>query len=634
MRLSPRAVTRTSALLLVILGLARSSLAEARPNILWLSCEDIGPHLGCYGDRSARTPNLDAFATEGVLFNNAFATAGVCAPCRSAIITGMYQTSLGTHHMRCSARLPAHIRPFPCLLREAGYYCTNNSKQDYQFSPPADTWDESSRTAHWQNRPRASQPFFAVFNYTGCHESGIQNLAKYETVTRGLARQDRAKLAAATLPPYYPNTAVVREDWGRYYDVITAMDRWFAERLQELEQSGVAENTIVFFWSDHGAGLPRAKRWLYDSGIRVPLMVRVPEKFRSQLPGRAGQPSERLVSLIDLGPTTLALAGVAVPRHMQGQAFMGSNAAPPREYVFAARDRMDERYDVIRAVRDNRFKYLRNYEPLKTYYQYMNTPEKGATMREIRRLAAQGQLPPAAAALMAPSKPSEELYDTRADPHEVRNLASDPAFGRQLLRLRKAHLDWVTRTRDLGLVPEPVIADLEQHYGSRYAILQGDQALETLHRLRDAASASLEGIGALPKLKRALSDVDAAVRYWGAVGLGNLAQDAATTQPLLRERLADESAVVRVAAARALCRMGDTAAALPTLVDVLDNGKQWERLHAANVLDEIDEDARSVLEAMRRNKAYRAELVQRGKYTVRVLNRALNQLLGASEVVR
>ncbi|MEM7559773.1 MAG: sulfatase-like hydrolase/transferase, partial [Planctomycetota bacterium] len=259
------------AIVLVLLRVTGVAAAD-RPNILWLSCEDISPHLACFGDPHAITPNLDRLAEQGARYTNVFTAAGVCAPCRSTIITGMYQNSIGTHHMRCDAKLPEWLKPFPIYLREAGYYCTNNSKTDYQFkSPSAKTiWDESGSKAHWKKRNK-DQPFFAVFNFTGCHESGIASESKHKSVTKVLKpeqRQDASKLT--TLPPYYPDSKVTREDWKRNYELITAMDHWGGEHLRALEEAGLADDTIVIFWSDHGVGLPRAKRWLYDSGTRIP----------------------------------------------------------------------------------------------------------------------------------------------------------------------------------------------------------------------------------------------------------------------------------------------------------------------------------------------------------------------------
>ena len=624
-------------ILLLILAIGDVSSAAGRPNILWLSCEDISPHLQCYGYPNATTPNLDAFAKEGVRYTHAFVTAGVCAPCRSAIITGMYQTSIGTQHMRCSAKLPDHVRPFTKWLREAGYYCTNNSKQDYQFKTPSGTWDVSNAKAHWKNRPK-DKPFFAVFNYGGCHESGIASEGKYKTVTKGLKPHDR-DVVVKSLPPYYPDTPIVRDDWGRYYDVITAMDRWVAEKLEELDEAGLADDTIVVYWSDHGVGLPRAKRWLYDSGMHVPLIVRVPEKFRIDGQGKPGQVSDQLVSLIDLGPTVLNLAGVAVPSHMQGLAFLGPKTPSPRDYVYGARDRMDERYDIIRAVRDRRFKYIRNYEPFKTYYQYMNTPEKGRLMREIRRVEALSDISPGVARFLEPIKAKEELYDTDADPHEMHNLAADPMFAAELKRMRQAHLDWVLQTRDLGLVPEAEINARQAKLGSAWAILSNPDAGDLISKLRDAASLSLDGPKAAAKMIETLHEEDATIRYWACVGLGNIAREIPASQKDeaaigLQVCLKDKSENVRVAAARALCHMDFAEEALPVLVEVLDDGTQWARVHAANVLDEINAQARPVIAAMKRNKAYRKGLVAEGKYTVRVLNRALNELEGTNNTVK
>ncbi|MEO2009646.1 MAG: sulfatase-like hydrolase/transferase [Pirellulaceae bacterium] len=605
-----------------------------RPNILWLSCEDISSHLGCYGYERATTPNLDRFAQQGVLFQNAFATAGVCAPCRSAIITGMYQSSLGTQHMRCSASLPSHIKPFPTYLRSGGYYCTNNSKQDYQFKAPRGTWDESSGKAHWKNRTSDNQPFFAVFNYTGCHESGIASSAKYEKVVEGLERHNRDDVAAS-LPPYYPDTEGVRDDWGRYYDVITAMDRWVGEHLQALEDAGLSDDTIVVFWSDHGVGLPRAKRWLYDSGMQVPLIVRVPSRWQDVAPGKPGTTTTKLVSLIDLGPTALALAGVAVPEHMHGRPFFGSSDIEPRDYVYGARDRMDERYDIIRAVRDTRFKYIRNYEPYKTFYQFMNTPEKGRTMAEIRRVQKDGSASEGVAKFLTSGKSTEELYDAQSDPHEMNNLANDPKYRQVVKKMRQVHLDWVLRTRDLGLIPEAQIHTEATERGlTPHDLLAGDDGAARTGRIRMAASRSLAGEDEAASIIQLLDDSDPVVRYWGAIGCGNLPNATKTAIPKLRALLKDDSENVRIAAARALCHLGKSAEALPTLVGVLDNGSQWARVHAANVADEIDELARPIVPDLQRNLAYRKEFVADGKYTVRVLNRALNELLGTDRQVK
>ena len=600
----------------------------ARPNILWLSCEDISPHIHCFGDDDAITPYIDRLATEGVRYTNTFTAAGVCAPCRSGIITGMYHTTIGTHHMRCKAKLPAHIKAFTTYIRNAGYYCTNNSKTDYQTSDIQNAWDESSGKAHWKNR-KSDQPFFAVFNFGGCHESGIASESKYKSVTKDLKPSQRQNPDKLTLPPYYPDTPIVREDWKRNYELITAMDAWAGDHIDQLKQAGLYENTIIFFWSDHGVGLPRAKRWLYDSGTHVPMVIRIPKKFRAQDQGRPGAINDRLVSSIDFGPTVINLAGQKVPDHMQGRPFLGANLPKPRDYVYGARDRMDERYDIIRSVRDKRFRYIRNYEPLKTYYQYMNTPEKGATMKEIRRVHAQGKLPPAARLFMAPEKPVEELYDLKTDPHEINNLASDPKYKSTLERMRKVHLQWVQDTKDVGLIPEPEIMQREKLLGSRYAILRQSGGDDLNKRLGRIAALASEGKAALGELTNALDDKDAAVRYWAATGIANIGADAKSAERKIIRAVKDESVSVRVAAARALCRMNNPQKALPVLVEAMNSPHQWGRLQAAIVLDEIGEMARPAESTLKK-----ALKNQPNKYITRVANRALNVMNNTNNTVK
>ncbi len=621
---------RVTLLLFLMSGSLLSAETSIKPNILWLSCEDISPHIHCFGDDNAITPNIDQLATEGVRYTNTYTTAGVCAPCRSAIITGVYQSTLGTHHMRCNAKLPDFVKPFPVYLRKAGYYCSNNSKEDYQFVTPQDTWDDSSKKAHWKSRKDKSQPFFAVFNFTGCHESGIARDDKYRLVTKDLPnehrRQDADKLP---LPPYYPDTPLVREDWKRNYELITAMDAWAGDLIQELKDAGEYDNTIIFFWSDHGVGLPRAKRWLYDSGTHIPLVVRIPEKFRSAEQGIPNAINNELVSSLDFAPTVLELAGQAIPKHMQGRAFLGKQLSPPRDYVYGARDRMDERYDIIRTVRNRRFRYVRNYEPFKAYYQFMNTPEKGATMRELRRVHAEGNLPTAAKLFMAESKPPEEFYDLEKDPHEINNLAGDEEYSEEIARLRAAHLQWVADTRDLGLIPESEIERREKITGARYDILrQSDDNL--VARIRNVANLACGGKEAVPALSHAASDRDAIVRYWAAIGIGNLAEHAADEVRPIIGLTHDEAPCVRIAAARALLKLGvEEKLALSLLKDELSSEHQWARLRAAIVLGEAGEVARSLIPEMKRCLEG-----QPNKYITRVANRTLNVLLGTNNSVK
>jgi len=451
---------------MTVLGVTQERGASAaRPNILWISIEDTSPDLGCYGDDYARTPNLDRFAAEGVRFANAFSVAPVCAPSRSGIITGMYPTSIGSMHMRSKAVPPPYVKAFTEYLRAAGYYCTNNVKTDYNFEappsnrPPDTVWDDSSARAHWRNRPDRQQPFFAVFNLTVTHEGQIRSSPEqFAKNTAALRPEDRHDPAKAKVPPYYPDTPIVRNDWARYYDLVTAMDVQFAGFLKQLEEDGLAGNTVVFFWADHGRGLSRAKRWVYDSGIHVPLIVRWPGKIPP------GSVSDDLVSLLDLGPTVLSIAGVPIPSHMQGQAFLGDQRKAPREYIFAHRDRMDETYDMMRAVRDKRFKYIRNFFPGRPYAQYIAYMEEMPTMKEMRRVYKEHRdalspnydkaMTPAQLLFFRPEKPQEELYDVTIDLHEINNLADSPAHQIVLKRMRTALERWQKETVDLGLLPE------------------------------------------------------------------------------------------------------------------------------------------------------------------------------------
>jgi uncharacterized sulfatase len=599
----------------------------ATPNILWISAEDIGTQFGCYGDPHAITPNIDKLASQGTLYTNAYTTAGVCAPCRSGIITGMYQNSIGTHHMRCNSLLPSWLKPFPIDLKESGYYCTNNSKTDYQFSKPStkEIWDQSGSRAHWKNRKK-DQPFFAVFNYTGCHESGIASEVKYKSVTANLTdkeRQDSNKLS--TLPPYYPDTPIVREDWKRNYELITAMDSWAGSLIKEIKDEGLYEETIIFFWSDHGVGLPRAKRWLYNSGTHVPLIVRIPGQV-------AGKVDHQLVSSIDFGPTVLNLAGIKVHDKLQGRAFLGKNLSAPRKYVFGARDRMDERYDIIRAVFDGQFRYIRNFEPLKPYYQYMNTPEKGATMKEIRKAEKDFSLTAAGKLFSSSKKPVEELYDIKTDPNEINNLASDSKYLSRIKLMRKVMSNWQSSIGDIGLIPEAEIEIQEKRSGSRFEIMNGEESdLHHIQKLVSVATKASEGISALDDLISASTSNDPVIRYWAMTGIGNIGKKAGeVAKKISIDAMKDDSPSVRIAAARAAAKFGEIDSALDLLKNELKSPHQWGRLATAIVIDEMGEGARPLVNDLKEVLKIR----QPNKYIIRVANRALNDLLGTENQVR
>lgn len=573
-----------------------SAQDEARPNILWITCEDMSPNLGCFGDPNAITPNIDRLAAQGVTYTRAFSVAGVCAPSRSCLITGVYPSSIGTHHMRCQGELPSFMRCFTEYLRDAGYYCSNNSKEDYNFRRSDDAWDESSRQAHWRNR-ESGQPFFSVFNFTTTHESQIRvNDETFANRTARLAPEQRHDPNEVTVPAYHPDTAVVRRDWARCHDLITAMDMQVQDVLDELEADGLAEDTVVFFYSDHGVGLPRGKRWLYDSGMHVPLIVKFPTKYQHLAPGEAGSKTDRLVSFVDFGPTVLSLAEVQVPSHMQGKPFLGAQEAPPRDYVFGIRDRMDERTDFTRAVRDKRYKYIRNYMPYLPYAQHLQYMEQMPTMQELRRLAASGDLAPAAAHWMQPTKPVEELYDTEKDPDEVENLVNSSEHQDILNRLRQAHAVWTDETRDLGYLPE---AELRIRSEGTTSYEMGRSGNYPLARIRQAAIAAADDERAPADLVKLVSDEDAAVRFWAVTGMGIGNSHNAMNLPALRRGLSDESANVRIAAADALYRRGRIRRPLRILGRELNHDHDWVRHAAVFTADRMGTDAEPLLPQVR-----------------------------------
>ena len=436
---------------------AQDKPAGTLPNIVWIVCEDMSPHLGSYGEKVAKTPVLDQLAKESVRYTQAFSTAGVCAPSRSALITGNYQTSIGSHNMRTlgnsaspsndypvglkpySAVIPEGVKCFPEYLRIAGYYCTNNAKEDYQFEAPVTAWDESSKKAHWRNRPDKTKPFFSVFNLETTHESQVW------------ARDKEPLLVdpkTVEVPPYYPDDSISRHVIARFLSNVMVMDKQVGEIIQQLKDDGLYDNTILFFYSDHGDGLPFVKRELHHRGLKVPLLIKAPF-----LP--KGTTDDQLVSFVDFGPSILSLAGIPIPKTMQGQAFLGTQeAVTKRKYIYAARDRMDSEYDRVRSVSDGRFNYLRNYMPEKPYYQNINYRLKNPLMSNLLALKKDGGLNQEQLLWFRPNKVKEELFDTQNDPYEFENLASNPEYASKLAELREEHEAWTKQFGDLGAVNE------------------------------------------------------------------------------------------------------------------------------------------------------------------------------------
>lgn len=598
------------------LGSTAASKQSVSPNILWITCEDMSPNLGCYGDSYARTPHLDALAAQGVRYTRAFAPTGVCATARSSLIMGTYASSIGTQAMRCQATLPESLRPFPYYLRKAGYYCCNKRKTDYNFKIPAGTWDTNGAAAHW-NKRKPGQPFFAVVNHTITHESRIRGAEKLVAGLSELHDPDKANV-----PPYLPNTPIVRRDWARYHDLIEIMDSQAGDLLKELKQDGLAEDTIVFFFSDHGVGLPRAKQFIFDAGMQVPLIVYFPEKWKHLAPVQPGAAVDRMVNFVDFGPTVLSLAGIPIPNHMQGIPFLGKATQEPRKFIHGIRDRMDERIDMNRTVRDHRFKYHRNYMPHLPHYPWLDYMDKLETSKEMRRLAKAGKLTGGQAYFMSSRKSLEELYDLTNDPYELNNLADDPQYADELNRLREAHFAWTRRTLDSGLIPEHMLRTFAQKTSEyqyvRSQAYQLERCIKTIRLIEQDQAA-------IPQLINALKDDYPPVRYWAATGLATLGGKAAIAERSLITALDDAHPEVALAAAEALCYMGKTEPALPVIEKHLADERQIIRITAANIADRIDERALPLLDVMRRETKTKRE----GKYqffTSWILDRAIAEL--------
>ncbi len=545
--------------LMLICASCLDAVATERPNILWLTSEDHGPQMGCYGDSLARTPNVDGLAAKGMRFKRVWSCAPVCAPARTAIITGLYTSSSGGQHMRSMVPLPADIKLYPQILREAGYYCTNNSKEDYNVRKPEGVWDESSGKAHWRNRDQR-QPFFAIFNSTKSHESRI----------RKRPHKQIANPTQMRVPVYHPDTPEVRQDWAQYYDIVSEADADAGARLQEIEEAGLASDTIIFYYADHGSGMPRSKRWPSDSGLHVPLVVYFPDRWRHLAPQeyQPGGQSDRLVNFVDLAPTVLSLAGIKPPGWMQGHAFAGPYQTEPQPFLFGERGRMDERFDLVRSVTDGRYVYLRNYYPHVSQAQRVAYQFGTPTTRVWHTLFEQGKTNEAQSIFWRVPKFPEELYDLENDPDEVRNLAILPEYRATLEKLRQAQQEHAAAVRDICFLPEGEIHSRSQ--GTTPYELARDEAKYPFERVRAAAElASNLDSSALSELTMLLSDTDSAVRYWATLGfLMRGREGVAGRESALRPALKDSSPYVRIVAAQALAQFGtddDLAPALATL---------------------------------------------------------------------
>jgi arylsulfatase A-like enzyme len=573
---------RSICILLLSVTSVAAGAETARPNILWITSEDHGPHMGCYGDAFATTPNIDRLAAKGMIYLHCWSNAPVCAPARTTLISGLYPPSTGAEHMRSMVPYPRGMKMYPQYLREAGYYCTNNAKEDYNIEKPGDVWDVSSRMGHWKNRP-AGKPFFAVFNSEKSHESKIR-------VRPHKAVHDPAQVR---IPAYHPDTPETRRDWAQYYDVVSQADADAGIRLKELDDAGLTEETIVFYYGDHGSGMPRSKRWPYNSGLHVPLVVYIPEKFKhlASPEYKPGAKSERLVSFVDFAPTLLSLARVRPPESMQGHAFLGEFQTKPQPYIYGFRGRMDERYDCVRSVTDGRYVYLRHYMPHKIFGQHVSYMFQTPTTQVWKKMHDEGKLT-AAQDIFWNRKAPEELFDLQTDPDEVRNLANSPAHQEILKKLRTAQQELAARIIDVGLLPEGEIHSRSQGR-SPYDMARDGHSYPFQRVFATAEAASALKPEAVPALKSALRDEDSAVRYWSALGLLMRGRETvAANRSELQAALSDASPYVRIAAAEALGQFGDDAD-LQSALKVLTELGPWDRhgvfvsMAALNALDAL-----------------------------------------------
>ena len=624
---SPRDIARSPnrgwAILAVLISLVVGSLSTAvadsstadadseLPNILWITSEDNGQQLGCYGDQYADTPNLDDLAETSLRYKTCWSNAPVCAPARTTIIAGMYATSTGGQHMRSGVSLPKSIKLYPTLMREAGYYCTNHTKEDYNFVGAKIGWDESGRKASYKNRPSDDQPFLAVYNIGVSHESQIRK--RPHTLIH-----DPAK---APLPAYHPDTPEVRHDWAQYYDKMTAMDSEVGKILRELDQEGLRDSTIIFYYGDHGSGMPRSKRQPFDSGLRVPLLVSFPKKFKHLAPKGyvAGGETNRLVAFVDLAPTLLSLAGVKAPANMQGVPFAGK-FVQDKPYLFGYRGRMDERIDMVRSCTDGRFVYMRHFFPDRPYLKHVDYMFQTPTTRVWKELFDAGKLKPEQAKFWQ-NKPVEELFDLESDPWEVDNLADDPKYSEQLNSMRGALMQWMIQTRDTGLMPEAEMHARTDATSPLEYTNSEDYPVQKIARLAWDATGSMSALEP-SRLFGMLSDEDSLVRYWAVRGLalrGN--------STLLESAINDSNPSVAIAACDGILLANDkarTQQAISRLVELanVEKTSHYAAVAALNVLDmraELSDSLKNELRKLPRQQQKPPARV--GKYVGRLLDK-------------
>ena len=551
-------IRRTLHLSAIIISIASSLYAADKPNILWITSEDNGCFLGCYGDKNAKTPNLDSLAERGVRYQNFFANAPVCSVARSSWILGMPAISSGIHLMRCSYRTPKKLIPYPTLLKQAGYYVTNHTKTDYNSSSfQGNIWDQCGKKAHYKNR-KPGQPFFAVFNTTISHESCVfPNTVKNRLRKGSIPEKPRVVAENIKLPPYQLRTPETIYDWQRMYDSLDLMDNEVGRLLNELKKLGEAENTIIVYNSDHGGITLRSKRYLYDSGTRVPMIVYFPKKWEHLAPGKPGSVSARLTQFLDMPRTFLSLCGAKIPKHYTGSIFLGNQTEPAPENVLLFSNRFDECPDMRRGITDGRWKYIRNYQPDRPRYQMLRYIWNQKGQQSQFKAYKAGETTPIQSAQFQDQTP-EELFDTSADPHEINNLAANPQFIKQLTSMQEELDKQILACGDIGFMPEPQMAAVDQKKSGPtiYEFAQDSENYPLKDVLKLANIVHQRDSGNIKECQKALTSKNETIRCWGMMGLRMLGKNAAPAKTDIEKALTDTAPSVRINAAITLGNLG------------------------------------------------------------------------------
>ena len=575
--------SRRSILFLFVWTVAACDLSAAdRPNIVWLLSEDNSKHyLQLFDPNGAPTPRLAKLAERGLVFEHAFSNSPVCSVARTTLITGCYGPRIGTqfHRRSITVPLPGELRMFPAYLREAGYYTTNRQKKDYNAVEGSGVWDASSRRASWRQR-KPDQPFFHMQSFGASHESSLHFPARDLT-----GKPTRTPPSEVRIAPYHPDTPTFRYTYARYHDRIAEIDRQIGDVVDALRTDGLLEDTFIFYFGDHGGVLPRSKGYVYESGLHVPLVVRVPEKWRHLAFAKPGTRVQGFVSFVDFGPTVLRLAGLDVPAEMDGRPFLGAGVSradvESRNEALGYADRFDEKYDFVRSLRKGSFKYIRNYQPFNIDGLQNNYRYRMLAYAEWRRLHREGQLNDAQRQFFEPRTP-EALYDLATDPHETRNLAHRPEHAERTKALRARLSERLRDLPDLSFFPESEL--VARGFSNPTSFGQAER--EAIGRYMDIADTSLLSFDeARPRLEAALASKDRWDRYWGCIALSSHGERARPLAELARTLAAeDPERLVRVRAAEflGLRRLADPR---PAMLAAL--GKSESAVEACLILNSL-----------------------------------------------